>query len=35
VVAYCAYYDLADDHARSILELAFRENVFVKRYFRS
>lgn len=34
VVAYAEHYDLAGEHFRSILDLTFRENVFVKRYFR-
>jgi pyrroloquinoline quinone (PQQ) biosynthesis protein C len=30
---YIRYYELADDDAMTIVELALRENVFIKRYF--
>ena len=33
VVDYVAYYEFAPDDLQSILELTFRENVFIKRYF--
>jgi hypothetical protein len=33
VVEYVDYYEFAPDHFQSILELTFRENVFIKRYF--
>jgi hypothetical protein len=33
VVDYVAYYEFTPDDLQSILELTFRENVFIKRYF--
>lgn len=33
VVDYAGYYEFAPDDLQSILELTFRENVFIKRYF--
>ena len=33
VVDYVGYYEFAPDDLQSILELTFRENVFIKRYF--
>ncbi|HEY0005677.1 MAG TPA: iron-containing redox enzyme family protein [Pyrinomonadaceae bacterium] len=33
VVDYVAYYDFEMDDLRSLLEITFRENVFLKRYF--
>jgi hypothetical protein len=35
VVAYAEYYDFNPSDVESILELTFRENVFIKRYFGS
>jgi pyrroloquinoline quinone (PQQ) biosynthesis protein C len=31
--AYIRYYEFADDDAMTIVEMALRENVFIKRYF--
>ena len=33
IVEYARYYELDSSHFASILELTFRENVFIKRYF--
>lgn len=33
LVAYADYYEISDDEAFTICEMALRENVFVKRYF--
>jgi pyrroloquinoline quinone (PQQ) biosynthesis protein C len=33
VVDYVGYYEFTNEDLRSIIELTFRENVFVKRYF--
>jgi hypothetical protein len=34
LVAYAEYYDIADDHALTLIEMTMRENVFGRRYFR-
>jgi hypothetical protein len=34
LAAYVAYYEFADDEALTIVEMALRENVFARRYFR-
>ena len=34
LAAYVAYYELTDDEALTIVEMALRENVFARRYFR-
>lgn len=33
LVAYTAYYQLDDDTVRTIAEITFRDNIFLKRYF--
>ncbi|MEO1390919.1 MAG: iron-containing redox enzyme family protein [Cyanobacteria bacterium J06634_6] len=33
VVAYVSYYEVDDDELETILDITFRENIFIKRYF--
>jgi pyrroloquinoline quinone (PQQ) biosynthesis protein C len=34
LVRYVSYYEFADEDAMTIVDIAFRENVFIRRYFR-